>query len=164
MADWHLAQLNIARLLAPIDSPRLAGFVAELEAINALAEAAPGFLWRLQDEAGDATGIAHPFRADMIVNLSAWTTPEALQDYVYGSRHVEILRRRRDWFHRPEAPHFVMWWRPAGSWPDLEEARERLALLTARGESPDAFTFRRPAPRPGPGSPAGVAGADLATG
>lgn len=148
MQDWHLAQLNIARLVAPIDSPQLADFVAELDAINALAEAAPGFLWRLQDDSGDATGIAHPFGAEMIVNLSAWRSVEALQDYVYRSRHVEILRRRREWFTPPEAPHFVMWWRPAGSWPDLEEAHERLHLLRERGEGPDAFTFRRPVSPP----------------
>ena len=92
MGRYHLAQLNIARLLAPLDSPQLAGFVAQLAEVNALADAAPGFVWRFQTEAGDATGL-RPYDDDrLIVNFSVWETPAALMDFVYRSRHATVMR------------------------------------------------------------------------
>src|SRR5918911_5766971 len=110
MSNYQLAQVNIGRILAPLDSPVMAEFVAQLEAINALADAAPGFVWRLQTEDGDATAI-RPYGDDrIIVNMSVWETPEALQAYVYRSAHVEVMRRRREWFSRLDEAYVVLWW------------------------------------------------------
>lgn len=142
----ELAQLNIARLAAPIDSPRLADFVANLERINALAEASPGFVWRLkedpEDDAGDATTIRH-FGDDVIINMSVWRDVASLQEYVYGSAHTEILRRRKEWFEKIREGYLVLWWVPAGHRPSLDEAETRLESLRKNGPSVDAFTFKK---------------------
>jgi Domain of unknown function (DUF3291) len=144
MAAYHLAQVNLATLRAPLDGPELAGFVAQLEPINALADASPGFVWRLQTEAGDATAI-RPFDDDrIIVNLSVWESLEALRTFVYASRHLEVMRHRRAWFHRMADPYLALWWVPAGTVPSVAQARDRLRLLTERGPTTDAFTFRAP--------------------
>lgn len=142
MSRYHLAQLNIAMLREPLESPGMADFVANLERINALAEASPGYLWRLQDEAGDATAI-RPFGADVLVNLSLWRDVQSLSDYVYKSAHSEMLKRRREWFDKAEQAHMVLWWVPAGHRPGVEEAAERLAHLRAHGSSAHAFGFRQ---------------------
>lgn len=148
MRTCELAQLNVARLVAPIDDPRIANFVSQLASINALAESSPGFIWRLQSDGGNATDL--PFNDDplMIANLSVWESVEALQAFTYSSRHVEVLRERRSWFEKPELPHFVMWWVPSGHRPTLSEARERLELLRAYGPGPEAFVFSKCFPPP----------------
>lgn len=138
----HLAQLNIARLLAPLDDPRLADFVANLDRINMLAESWPGFVWRLKDESGDATAF-RPFGDDVIVNMSVWTGRQALYDYVYASDHTAFLKRRKEWFAMPAEAHLVLWWVPAGHRPDLAEADARLTQLRQSGPTPDAFTLKR---------------------
>jgi hypothetical protein len=146
----HLAQVNVATLRAPLDGPELAGFVAQLEPINALADASPGFVWRLQTDDGDATAI-RPFHDDRIlVNLSVWESLEALRTFVYASRHLEVMRHRRAWFHRMADPYLALWWVPAGTVPTVAEARRRLGLLERHGPGPDAFTFRAPFPRSAP--------------
>jgi hypothetical protein len=145
---WHLAQVNIARLLAPLDSPQLADFVALLEPINALADAAPGFVWRLQTDDGDATSIRAFGDDRIIVNLTVWETVEALADYVYASRHAHVLRRRREWFEQMADAHLALWWIPAGTVPTIAEAERRLGLLRDRGPSPEAFTLRERFPHP----------------
>ncbi|WBB89999.1 DUF3291 domain-containing protein [Verrucosispora sp. WMMC514] len=147
MADHHLAQLNIARLRAPIDSPELADFVAQLPEINDLAERSPGYVWRLQDESGDATAL-RPFGPDIIVNLTVWQSVESVRGFVYRTAHLEPMRRRREWFVPLDRPHLVLWWIPVGVLPTITEAAERLELLTA-GPSPEAFTLREPYPSPG---------------
>ena len=147
MASYQLAQLNIARLKAPIDSPQLADFVANLDRINALAERTHGFVWRLQGDGGDATGIDY-FGADVIVNMSVWEDVETLRDYAFASGHVEIMRRRAEWFHKMAEAHAVLWWVPAGHRPSLEEAEERLNHLRANGPSRFAFTFKHAYPAP----------------
>ena len=148
MAAHHLAQVNVATLLAPLDSPELAGFVAQLEPINALADQSPGFVWRLQTEDGDATAI-RPYEDDRVmVNLSVWASLEALRTFVYASQHLDVMRHRRQWFHRMADPYLALWWVPAGTIPTVAEAKERLELLERRGPSPDAFTFRTPFPEP----------------
>ncbi|WP_410674178.1 DUF3291 domain-containing protein [Amycolatopsis sp. cmx-4-68] len=147
MADHHLAQLNIARLSAPLDSPELADFVERLPEINGLAERSPGYVWRLQDESGDATGL-RPFEPDIIVNLTVWQSVETLRDFVYRTAHVEPLRRRRDWFLPVDGPHVVLWWIHADTIPTVEEAQKRLDLLRLNGPSPEAFTLRDPYPAP----------------
>jgi len=143
----ELAQLNVARLLEPIDSPRLADFVAALDEVNAVADAAPGFVWRLQTESGNATDI-RPWGEDVIVNMSVWESVEALRAYVYGPDHAAVLRRRRDWFSPLGSAHVVLWWVPRGHRPDLTEARDRLDRLGRDGPGPEAFTLRAPFPVP----------------
>ncbi len=145
---FHLAQLNIARALAPLDDPLMADFVAALDRINALAEASPGFVWRLQDESGNATEIRAFDDPLVIVNLSVWESVEALFDYVYKGGHAGVLARRRGWFEKAEGPHLALWWVPAGHRPDVFEARERLARLEKKGPSAEAFTFGRRFPAP----------------
>ncbi|MBC9251285.1 hypothetical protein A9179_13500 [Pseudomonas alcaligenes] len=147
MSRYQLAQLNIASMKEPLESPGMADFVANLERINALAEASPGYVWRLQDEAGDATAI-RPFGAEVLVNLSLWRDVQALSDYVYKSAHNEMLKRRREWFDKVSEAHMVLWWVPAGHLPTVEEAAERLALLREQGPSARAFTFRQAFPAP----------------
>ena len=138
----HLAQVNIALLRAPLDTPLLADFVALLEPINAVADRSPGFVWRLQTEDGDATAIRAFGDDRIIVNMSVWESAEALAEFVYQSRHVEVMRRRREWFHRMAEAYLCLWWIPPGHIPTVDEAEERLAHLQLHGPSPYAFTFQ----------------------
>jgi hypothetical protein len=140
MSDFELAQLNIAHLKAPIDSPLLADFVGNLDRINRLAEASEGFVWRLQSDDGDATSV-RPFGEDVIVNMSVWRDLDALRRFVYDSAHTEILKRRREWFGQAPQAYAVLWWVPAGHRPSLAEAAERLGQLRQYGPSSTAFTF-----------------------
>ena len=143
-ATHHLAQLNIARMVAPITDPVMADFVAQLDYINSVADRAPGFVWRLQSEGEVANG-EELFGDDrLIINMSVWESIEALYEYTYRSDHLGPLRNRRSWFEKSEAPHLVMWWVPAGHLPDLVEAKHRLERLTRHGPGPEAFTFRHP--------------------
>ncbi|MFY1669259.1 DUF3291 domain-containing protein [Plantactinospora sp. WMMB334] len=146
---YHLAQLNTARLRAPLDDPLMADFVADLPALNGLADASPGFVWRLRDDDGaDATAL-RPFGPDLLVNLTVWESVSALRDYVYRSPHLESLRRRREWFHPAGTdPYLVLWWLPAGELPTLNEARARLDRLARTGPTSAAFTLRHPFPAP----------------
>ncbi|GAB3671251.1 DUF3291 domain-containing protein [Actinocorallia lasiicapitis] len=139
----HLAQLNIARLAAPLDSPQLAGFVNGLEEINALADAAPGFVWRMVGEADDATDIRPYGDPELMVNMSVWESREALFDYVYRTVHMDYVRRRREWFQHLGEMFQVLWWVPEGELPTVAEAKERLEHLREHGPTPYAFTFRQ---------------------
>ncbi len=143
MAEVHLAQLNIARMKFPLGAPEMAGFVARLEDINALADAAPGFVWRLQTEDGDATAIDF-FGNDYLVNMSVWRDLESLREFAFRSAHREVLARRHEWFEVMEEAYAVLWWIPAGTIPTLEEADTRLQALRRDGPTPRAFTFARP--------------------
>lgn len=145
---FELAQLNVAVMRSPLDSPPMADFVANLDRINALAEQSPGYVWRLQSDDGDATAF-RPLGEHVLVNLSVWRDVESLAEYVYRSAHVEILRRRREWFDRMESSHMVLWWIPAGHRPDVAEALARLEQLRADGPSAAAFTFAQPFGPPG---------------
>ena len=141
---WHLAQLNVGRLLAPVESPEIAGFVAQLEPINKLADGHPGFVWRLQTDAGDATSI-RPTEDDLfLINMSVWSSLETLRAFVYTTAHVQVLRQRRAWFEQLATSHMVLWWVPAGHVPTIEEALARLERLRREGPTPAAFTFRAP--------------------
>ncbi len=138
----HLAQLNVARLRAPMEDPLIDDFRLSLDRINALAESSPGYVWRLQDESGNATGIK-PFGDDLeIVNLTVWESIDALADFTYRSGHVELLRRRREFFEAPSGPVLCLWWIPEGTTPTVEDAIARLEHLRSNGPSPTAFTFR----------------------
>ena len=137
----HLAQVNIALPSEPLDSPLLAEFVAALEPVNALADRSPGFVWRLQTEDGDATGIRAFGDDRLIVNMSVWESLEALRAFVYSGEHLAVMRRRREWFARMDA-FLALWWVPLGHIPTVAEAEERLDHLRAHGPTSAAFTFR----------------------
>lgn len=146
--SYQLAQVNIAKALAPLDAPIMQGFVERLEHINQLAEASPGFIWRLQTEEGDATALK-PFEDQLIiVNLSVWDSLEALKDYVYFGEHLTVLRNKKQWFEKPEAPTLALWWVPAGHIPSTEEAKRALACLREQGPTAAAFSFAKPFPTP----------------
>ena len=148
MPKYHIAQVNIARLLAPLDDPMIADFAARLDGINALAERSPGFVWRLQSEGGNATDL-RPFDDDRIlVNMSVWESIEQLKEYVYRSAHAEVLKRRREWFEKFDGAFAAMWWIEAGHTPTVEEAKERLDHLYKHGESEFAFSFKKTFPPP----------------
>ena len=146
MTDWHLAQLNVGRTVAPLESTQLSGFVEALEPINALADAAPGFVWRLQTDDGDATSLR--FGDGFLVNMSTWESIETLGDFVFRSQHVEIMRQRRKWFVPMQEVFACLWWVPAGSVPSIAEAELRLARLSTDGPTEFAFTFRAAFPAP----------------
>lgn len=129
---------------APIDSPVMADFVAQLDAINALADDSPGFIWRLKGAGNDATSL-RPFADDfIIVNMSVWEGIDVLRQYVYRGDHVRVLRERGKWFEKMGEAHMVLWWVPAGHIPSVAEARDRLIYLREHGESPETFTFQSP--------------------
>ncbi len=145
---YQLAQLNIARMLAPLTDPMMAGFVGQLATINALADSSPGFVWRLQTEEGDATAL-RPYEDDYIlVNLSVWSSVADLTAFVYKSGHRGVLQQRSQWFERFDGPYLALWWVPAGHIPSVEEAKERLDFLRTHGETPYAFSFKKLFPAP----------------
>jgi len=148
MSVWNLAQFNIARAVASLDSPELEEFVNALARINALADAAPGFVWRLAGSSDSAPAAAAASDPRLLLNLSVWQSPDALFDYVYKSAHTEVMVRRRQWFEKPAQAHQVLWWVPAPHRPTLEEAMERLEQLRQHGPSPVAFTFKQRFPAP----------------
>ncbi len=144
MSDHHLAQINVGRLRAPIDDPLVAEFANALDEINALADASPGFVWRLQTDEGNATGIHVSDDEQFIINMSVWETADHLFQYVYRTEHVDFLRNRRDWFERMDQPHMCMWWIEAGQVPSIDEGLARLDRLRRDGPTDQAFSFREP--------------------
>jgi hypothetical protein len=151
---FHLAQINVGRLLAPIDDAQIAGFVEGLDPINAMAEASPGYLWRLKSDIGNATDILLTDDQLFIINLTVWESIEALEAFTYSTGHVAYLRRRREWFERHVEPHFAMWWIEAGTLPSPTDALARVARLRRVGPTAEAFTFRSPFGPPGSDAPA----------
>ena len=151
MSAYHLAQCNIGRVRATLDSPVMAGFVAGLDPINRLADSTPGFVWRLETEDGDATAI-RPFEDDMLlINMSVWESVDALAGFVYRSAHRDVMRQRNQWFEKMDI-YMVLWWIEAGTIPTVTDAKDRLELLRRNGPTADAFTFRTPFPAPDAGS------------
>ena len=142
MSAYELAQLNIALMKEPLESPRMADFVANLDRINALAETSPGFVWRLKSDDGNATAF-RPLGEETLVNVSVWKDVASLNKYVYQSAHVEIMRRRKEWFERLREAWVVLWWVPKGPRPTIAEAIAKLELLRSKGPSTEAFTFKR---------------------
>ena len=141
---YQLAQINLGRLQAPQDDPRMAEFVANLDRINALAEQSPGFVWRLRDDSGNA--LSYQTLADdplTIVNLSVWADIASLRRFVYQSQHQALVARRREWFQSFGRPYLALWWIPAGHIPALDEGLDRLAQLQAAGAGATAFNFAR---------------------
>lgn len=142
--SFQLAQLNLARVLAPVDDPRLQGFVDIFDEVDALAEAAPGMIWRNPPYAPDS-GI---WADDVLPTLSVWQDIEALHHFTFNGLHLQAVRRRRDWFLPYGDVYLVMWWVPAGHIPTFQEGAERLDLLRLNGPTPEAFTFSAPFPAP----------------
>jgi hypothetical protein len=147
VSGYTLAHLNVARMRAPMDSPLMAGFVAQLESINALADASPGFIWRLKDEDPNDPGV-RALGEGTLINLSVWRDSPSLADFVYRSAHAGVMRRRREWFAHLDESYVVLWWVAAGDVPTILEAASRLELLRAKGASAQGFTFRNPFPPP----------------
>ncbi len=144
MADYHLTQVNIGRVKAPIDAPLMAGFVARLDEINALAERSPGFVWRLQTSEGNATYFRpYPHDDRILINMSVWESVEVLRHYVYKTAHGELLRQRENWFEKFAGIYMALWWVPAGHRPGIDEATKRLAHLEEHGPTQFAFTFKK---------------------
>jgi hypothetical protein len=150
MPDFDLAQVNMGRLAAPLDSPQLADFVAQLPDINALADRSPGFRWRLVDDDGADAPALRPDGTDglLLVNCSTWESVEALRAFTYHSDHLRVLARRREWFVPLGAAHQALWWVPSGHRPSVAEAMGRVERLRTEGPGPEAFTFREVFPAP----------------
>ena len=148
MPKYHLAQINIARMLAAIDDPIMAEFVAQLTPINALADQSPGFVWRLQSESGDATSIKIYDDELIIINITVWESVESLREFAYRSAHVGVMRDRKRWFDVFDGPSYALWWIPVGQLPSTEEGKERLDHLRENGDSAFAFSFKNVFPKP----------------
>jgi len=147
-SSYRLAQINIGRILAPIDDPQIADFVGNLDRINALADNHRGFVWRFQTDEGNATAV-RPYEDDRILlNFSVWRDVESLKQYVYSGEHLEIMRRRREWFEKMSDAYLALWWVPAGHKPTVAEAVSRVEHLRQFGPTPEAFTFKQLFPPP----------------
>jgi hypothetical protein len=154
---WHAAQYNIAWLKAPLDDPAMADFHAALDPINRLGDDSPGFVWRHQTAGGNSTSVRIREDDRILINFTVWESVEALFEYAFHSQHVEVYRRRREWFEHMEEPFAVIWWIPAGHIPTVDEAEERLRHLAKHGPTPHAFTFKQRFPPPAEGEDAAAA-------
>ena len=150
---WHVAQMNVGTVLYPTDDPRIAEFMGLLDQVNAMADASPGFVWRLQSAQGNATDILVSEDPYFLVNLSVWQDVESLFDFVYRSSHRLVMAKRRHWFARPTGAYQVLWWIPTGSIPTPAAGLDRLRWLEQNGPSSHAFTFREKYPPPGNAEP-----------
>ncbi|MEX0696986.1 MAG: DUF3291 domain-containing protein [Dongiaceae bacterium] len=142
----HLAQINVGRPLYPLDDPRIAEFIDNLDAVNALAERSPGFVWRLQDDSGNATQISAYEDPTIILNMSVWASPEALYEFAYKTVHRRFVQRRKEWFELFGAQYLSLWWVEEGHRPEIGEGQRRLAHLERYGPTAWAFNFRRSFP------------------
>lgn len=147
MNQLVLAQLNIAKMLYPLESLEMEGFTSNLDRINALAEQSEGFVWRLKNDSPDAATGTQYFGEDIIVNLSTWESIDHLHQFVYKTAHTEVLRRRKEWFSELKT-YSVLWWHCADSAPSVQVASEKLLLLENNGPTKEAFTFRKAWPVP----------------
>jgi len=146
MSEFHIAQVNIGRIRAELDDPIMAGFVNRLEEINALADGSPGFVWRLQEPAGNATYLRPYDDERTLMNMSVWESIEPLRHYVFKTAHVELLRQRQAWFEKFAGAYTALWWVPAGHIPGIDEAKKRLAHIESHGPTQFAFTFAKTFP------------------
>jgi heme-degrading monooxygenase HmoA len=145
----HLAQVNIARMRGPLDSPVMAGFLARILEINALADRSPGFVWRLQNGEGSATYLRPYDDERVLFNLSVWASLEELRAFVYRSAHAELYRQRKAWFEALGRPGVALWWVAPGERPSVDVAKRRLEHLERNGPTAVAFTFKAAFPPPG---------------
>jgi hypothetical protein len=148
MTGYHLAQINVGRLKAPVDHPMIADFKDNLDRINALADGMPGFVWRLVGEGNNATDLQpKPDDPLFAINMSVWSDMDALAGFVYRSAHRDIMRRRREWFEHMDI-YMCLWWVPVGHTPTVEEGMAKLELLERLGPTAEAFAFKTPFPAP----------------
>jgi len=140
---YHIAQVNMGHIKAPLDDPIMAGFMNRLDELNALADTSPGFVWRLQTNSGNATYF-RPYEHDdrILLNMSVWETIEALKNYVYRTVHAEIMRHRHKWFDKFRGEFIALWWVPVGHVPSIDEAKKRIAHLNAHGPTQFTFNFK----------------------
>lgn len=141
----HLAQINIAKARYDMEGPELADFVARINSINALADRAPGFIWRLTDDdpASDGATALRPFNdPNMLINMSVWTDPQSLFDFVYLTAHKMVMKRNRPNFENMSSPHMALWWVPAGHEPTIDEAKAKLEELENTGPTSSVFTLK----------------------
>ena len=139
---YHLAQLNIARFSLPKEHPDNSEFIDNLDRVNTIAEAQPGFIWRLIGDGNDALDLQAFDDPQVISNMSLWTGLESLGAFVYrNDEHRKIMRKRKQWFEKIDF-HLVLWWVEEGIIPTLQEAIERLEILKKHGASKQAFTFK----------------------
>lgn len=136
---YHLAQLNLARLKAPKGDPLTEEFFNAIPAINTLAEAQPGFVWRLVGEVKDHTDVPFFLDPHLVVNISLWKDVESFRHFVYKSGHVQYIKRKKEWFQPFDGPFAVLWWVEAGEIPTLAQAKEKLELLKQDGPTQQAF-------------------------
>ena len=146
---WRLAQINIGRLVAPRGDTRVQPFFDALDRVNALADRSPGFVWRLQDETGNAMGISYAPDPLLAVNMSVWEDADALFDFVYRSAHTPEMARRQEYFERFDGAYQALWWIAAGTIPSVNDGLSRLWMLDRFGPCPQAFTFKARFPEPG---------------
>ena len=139
----HLAQLNVGYLKYPTDDPRVAEFMNNLDLVNAIADKSPGFIWRLQDDSGNATALRPFVDPEMIPNLSVWRSAADLEQFVWKTVHERFYRKRGEWFDPMKKPHLVMWWVEEGHIPTLTEAAERLDHLHKHGPTEHAFGWEQ---------------------
>jgi hypothetical protein len=144
----QLAQINIGRLVAPLDDPRIADFLAQLDEVNAFAEQSPGFVWRLKSASGNATEIPYSDDPFELLNMSVWESIESLKQFTYGPRHLAVFRNRQNWFEKMALPHYCLWWVPDGHIPSVQEGRERLEHYQKCGATPHSFWFSQCYPAP----------------
>lgn len=140
---YHLAQLNVANALAPLDSPQMAEFVEGLDPVNAIAEASDGFVWRLKDDSGNATNLQYDAAPDLLINMSVWKDVDSLKQFMFKTHHADYLKQKRKWFIADQRPTYVLWWIPAGHVPTIEEAMDKLNVLRKLGPSETAFSFAK---------------------
>ncbi|MCP4385787.1 MAG: DUF3291 domain-containing protein [Hyphomicrobiales bacterium] len=137
----HIAQINIARLRFPPDDPRVADFIDNIDAINALAERSEGFVWRFMEDGDNPSGTEVFGDPRLLVNMSIWESVEALQRFAYKTVHRRFVQRSAEWFRPLGGPHLALWWVPVGDIPDPIEGQRRLDHLETHGPSAYAFTF-----------------------
>lgn len=140
--EMHLAQLNVGRLVAPTDDPRVKDFMDNLDFVNGLGRRMPGFVWMMEGSGEPGTGntdVKIGGDPRQVSNLTVWTDVESLEQFVWGTVHKKFYERRKEWFEVMDGMHFVMWWIPVHHQPTLEEALERLEMLRANGDSDEAF-------------------------
>lgn len=149
LQHYHLAQVNIATLRAPLHDPQMADFVAQINYVNSIADTDPGFVWRLRAEGADDATAIRAFDDDRIlITLTVWKSLEALSDYVYRGAHAGVMRDRRRWFEKAEQPILALWWVPVGHNPTVDEGKKRLEHLHCQGSTAYAFSFGKPFPSP----------------
>lgn len=146
VSNYNLAQINISKAVAPLDSPQLKGFVDRLDEINLLAEKQPGFVWRLIGEDNNATDVTWSDDPLVIINMSMWETIDDFRRFVYETDHIQLIQQRRQWFVPLKAPHMALWWVERGHTPSIAEAKQRLQSIDENGSTPYAFTFQKTFP------------------